>query len=486
MSDKIFFSYSRVDTTFVLKLANDLRNAGANIWLDQLDIPPGAHWDNAIEEALNSATCVLAIISPKSMESKNAMDEISFALEQNKRVIPVLLTNTEPSFRLRRLQRIDFTGDYDVSVKQLLKTIDITNYKAPREEPVSPRQGITQPANFGETSPIHQPPLRETQKDLSSAAKAEPDHEAISQKLIAEIQQKILKTHFSEPIHPLGSTAQPKSNSLKLYAAILTGVLASAGITWGLIRYANQPKDSATQNNIPTVLSNRVITADSLQQETKLVTNEDNRSTLKDGIRGKKPATVKPAEIKPAEVKPTEAIPAKVPGNEIQNNVIAKVEKDPEPAKPQQAEEKVKPGVAISPNNETPKEPPTESPIASRNEAAPATNVPRKIKIRKDIPLSVVFARMPDMTNKRKMQPVTLIVTTAVEYDGKVIIEKGATAEGEISIGTVASTLVIKRIKSAGNQIIPSPVLEDGIAVRNINLTRTNIVIIEKGTKISL
>ncbi|MBN8790556.1 MAG: toll/interleukin-1 receptor domain-containing protein, partial [Terrimonas sp.] len=126
MPDKFFISYSRVDTPFVLKLANDLKNAGVNIWLDQLDIPPGAHWDNAIEAALNSATCVLAIISPQSMESKNAMDEISFALEQDKKVIPVLLTNTETPFRLRRLQRIDFTGEYEKGVNQLLKAIHIT------------------------------------------------------------------------------------------------------------------------------------------------------------------------------------------------------------------------------------------------------------------------------------------------------------------------------------------------------------------------
>jgi len=37
--EKTFFSYSRADSEFVLKLATDLRNAGIDIWLDQLDIP---------------------------------------------------------------------------------------------------------------------------------------------------------------------------------------------------------------------------------------------------------------------------------------------------------------------------------------------------------------------------------------------------------------------------------------------------------------
>ena len=87
MLDKIFFSYSRHDSAFALKLANDLRNAGASIWIDQLDIPPGQHWDSEIEKALHHSNCLLAILSPKSLLSNNAMDEISYALEENKKVI---------------------------------------------------------------------------------------------------------------------------------------------------------------------------------------------------------------------------------------------------------------------------------------------------------------------------------------------------------------------------------------------------------------
>lgn len=51
-----FFSYSRTDSEFVLKLAKDLRDAGAELWLDQLDIKAGEHWDTSIEADLNSAS----------------------------------------------------------------------------------------------------------------------------------------------------------------------------------------------------------------------------------------------------------------------------------------------------------------------------------------------------------------------------------------------------------------------------------------------
>ena len=36
-----FFSYSREDLEFALRLAEDLK-AAANVWIDQLDIEPGS------------------------------------------------------------------------------------------------------------------------------------------------------------------------------------------------------------------------------------------------------------------------------------------------------------------------------------------------------------------------------------------------------------------------------------------------------------
>lgn len=118
-----FFSYARVDTPFVLKLAKDLRDAGAELWLDQLDIKPGSHWDSAIEKALGSANRIIVVLSKDSVASNNVMDEVSFALENGKTVIPVLLNECAPPFRLKRLQRIDFTQDYHTGLNYLLEAL---------------------------------------------------------------------------------------------------------------------------------------------------------------------------------------------------------------------------------------------------------------------------------------------------------------------------------------------------------------------------
>lgn len=121
---KIFFSYSRKDgEKFTLKLATDLRNAGCNVWLDQLDIRPGKPWDLEIEKALKTATCLLLIVTERSVSSKNTLDEVYYALDNNKEVIPVIFGNCEVPFRLKRLQHIDFTTDYNTAFNRLLAVL---------------------------------------------------------------------------------------------------------------------------------------------------------------------------------------------------------------------------------------------------------------------------------------------------------------------------------------------------------------------------
>lgn len=122
---KIFFSYARADADFVLRLAKDLRAAGTNLWVDQLDIRPGDRWDSAVEQALNACPCLLVILSPASVASQNVMDEVSAALEANKRIVPVRYLDSEIPFRLKRLQYIDFRADYDSGLSQLLNALNV-------------------------------------------------------------------------------------------------------------------------------------------------------------------------------------------------------------------------------------------------------------------------------------------------------------------------------------------------------------------------
>ena len=118
-----FFSYSREDSDFALKLASDLKTAGANVWIDRLDIKPGQWWDKSVEEALNQCPRMLVILSPASVNSKNVLDEVSFALEEQKTVLPVLYRECHIPFRLRRVQYLDFTKNYDSALPRLIEAL---------------------------------------------------------------------------------------------------------------------------------------------------------------------------------------------------------------------------------------------------------------------------------------------------------------------------------------------------------------------------
>lgn len=119
----VFLSYSRDDSDFAIRIAEDLKAAGASVWTDRLNIKGGELWDVAAQEALTSCPRMLAILSPDSISSRNVMDEVSFALEQHKTVIPVLYRDCTIPFRLRHLQYVDFRKDYARGLKDLVKAL---------------------------------------------------------------------------------------------------------------------------------------------------------------------------------------------------------------------------------------------------------------------------------------------------------------------------------------------------------------------------
>ncbi len=119
----VFVSYVRSDADFALQLARDMKAAGVAAWIDQIDIPPGDRWDTAIEKALRLSDCVVVVLSRASVESANVLDEVSFALDERKRVVPVLMEKCPVPMRLRRLQFIDFSVRREPALERLLAAL---------------------------------------------------------------------------------------------------------------------------------------------------------------------------------------------------------------------------------------------------------------------------------------------------------------------------------------------------------------------------
>lgn len=145
-----FISYSRADKDFALELAQELRSSGFSIWLDQLDIPTGSRWDDEVEKALLECEIFMVIMTPDSIASNNVKDEIGYAIDSNKRIMPVLLENAILPFRLRRFQYVDFTRKSHEegieAAKQLLRKL--------LSEPTSPVSPIPSVARKQEAAPL--------------------------------------------------------------------------------------------------------------------------------------------------------------------------------------------------------------------------------------------------------------------------------------------------------------------------------------------
>ncbi|MGB7250248.1 MAG: RodZ domain-containing protein [Phormidesmis sp.] len=122
-SHKYFISYSRADTKIATQLAEQLRDRKVDLWIDQLDIPAGDRWDSAIERALQVCSGLIVLLSKTSVNSENVLDEVSYALEENEKVIPVLLEPCDIPFRLRRLQYVDLSTSYEKGFERLLRDV---------------------------------------------------------------------------------------------------------------------------------------------------------------------------------------------------------------------------------------------------------------------------------------------------------------------------------------------------------------------------
>jgi hypothetical protein len=122
-SESYFLSYSRQDQEFARKLARDLADAGKSVFFDQDSIPPGVDWTAAIQAALDGCSCLLILLSPHSIASRNVLDETRFALDNNKRVVPILMSECKIPFWIHRIEHVDFTGTYQDAFGRLVREI---------------------------------------------------------------------------------------------------------------------------------------------------------------------------------------------------------------------------------------------------------------------------------------------------------------------------------------------------------------------------
>jgi WD40 repeat protein len=86
----VFISYSRHDREFVERLHSTLARRAYEVWVDWDDIPPSAEWFEEIRAGIAGADGVVYVISPDSAVSQVCTRELEHAVQQHKRIVPVV------------------------------------------------------------------------------------------------------------------------------------------------------------------------------------------------------------------------------------------------------------------------------------------------------------------------------------------------------------------------------------------------------------
>jgi WD40 repeat protein len=90
MKAKIFISYSRRNKAFTQRLFDALVERGYDPWVDWDDIPFSVDWWQEIQEAINENDVMINVVSYHSLTSRVVNQEIKYARDNNKRIIPLI------------------------------------------------------------------------------------------------------------------------------------------------------------------------------------------------------------------------------------------------------------------------------------------------------------------------------------------------------------------------------------------------------------
>ncbi len=95
VSESYFFlSYTHNDSKVVKDDTSLIRSSNCEIWLDR-QIHPGLEWRVEIAEAISNAKGVFTYISPAFLSSSHCIQELNFALDEEKPIVLIYLEEIE-------------------------------------------------------------------------------------------------------------------------------------------------------------------------------------------------------------------------------------------------------------------------------------------------------------------------------------------------------------------------------------------------------
>lgn len=122
----VFISYSHHDgRSFADILYTKLESEQIPVWMDVHSIGAGVNWPPFIQEALDTAACVLSVLTPDAIKSSQIQGEQLHTIDKKVSLISVIAEKCEVPYFLKPFHYIDFTDpdtqsiQFEYLIKQL-------------------------------------------------------------------------------------------------------------------------------------------------------------------------------------------------------------------------------------------------------------------------------------------------------------------------------------------------------------------------------
>lgn len=96
-SGHIFLSYSTTDRATADDLLTRLESKGVRVWMAPRDVRPGSDYSEAIQDAIEASTAVVALVSADANRSRHVRAEIEIAFSCGKPLFPVRFQDIAPA-----------------------------------------------------------------------------------------------------------------------------------------------------------------------------------------------------------------------------------------------------------------------------------------------------------------------------------------------------------------------------------------------------
>ena len=96
----VFISYSNKDKTVADAVVAKLELLRIRCWIAPRDVPLGEPWEDAIVDGIDACNTMVLVFSAEANASKQVRDEVSYAFNQDRIVIPFRVEDVQPTGRM--------------------------------------------------------------------------------------------------------------------------------------------------------------------------------------------------------------------------------------------------------------------------------------------------------------------------------------------------------------------------------------------------